>query len=231
VYSWSVKYTLITGFIGFVIGFIAHRMPQYLNLIPDSVTAIAAITAAVAAWEGLNAWKKQLHGNKDHEIAWKYLEAVFKLRNAINKDVRNPFISIEEMSSASEEYYGKDRVQEILQKDPKAQTQAVYALRWREVQKARQNLSDVIVQAEIWFGEKVVGLENDLNGCIGELFVNIKNVVNPDYGRQHKIETVYFTPGLETDDKEGDYSFDKKLRLSIKKMEDFARLYLRHNNN
>jgi hypothetical protein len=38
-----------------------------IGQIAEVITAIAAIAAAVVAWEGLTAWKKQLHGSTDHE--------------------------------------------------------------------------------------------------------------------------------------------------------------------
>ncbi len=195
-----------------------------IGQIAEVITALAAIAAAVAAWVGLSAWKKQLHGNTDHDIAWRYLAAVLKLRNAINKTVRNPGIGLEEFKSASEEFYGKD-LESKMEKDPRtAETLAVYSIRWREVGKARQELDDAIVQAEIWWGEKVVGLEKDLNLCIGELFVNLANMVNPDRGLTYNHKIIYYVEG---DDSE----FDKKLKAAVKKMEDFARQYLRDSHN
>lgn len=191
-----------------------------IGQIAEIITALAAIAAAIAAWEGLTAWKKQLHGNTDHDIAWKYLAAVLKLRNAINKTVRNPGIGLEEFKSASEEFYGKDLEEKMKENPRSAEMLAVYSIRWREVNKARQELDDVIVQAEIWWGEKVVGLEKDLNLCIGELFVNLKNMLNPDNGLTYDHKMIYYVEGDESE-------FDKKLKAAIKKMENFSRPYLR----
>ena len=191
-----------------------------LGQIAETITAIAAVAAAIAAWVGLSAWKKQLHGNTDHDIAWKYLAAVLKLRNAINKTVRNPGIGLEEFKSASEEFYGKDLEAKMKENPRAAEMVAVYSIRWREVNKARQELDDAIVQAEIWWGNKVAGLEKDLNLCIGELFVNLTNMLNPDRGLTYEHKTIYYVEG---DDSE----FDKKLKTAVKKMENFARRYLR----
>ncbi len=191
-----------------------------IGQIAEVITALAAIAAAIAAWVGLSAWKKQLHGNTDHDIAWQYLAAVLKLRNAINKTVRNPAIGLEEFKSASEEFYGKD-LESKMKEDPRgAETLAVYSIRWRAVNKARQEFDDAIIQAEIWWGEKVVGLERDLNFCIGELFVNLGNMVNPDRGLTYNHKIIYYVEG---DDSE----FDRKLKAALKKMEDFARPFLR----
>ena len=189
--------------------------------IAELITALAAAAAAVAAWAGLNAWRNQLHGNKDHEIAWKYLEATLKLRNAINNDVRNPAIFPGESQSAAEEFYGKDKMQSELTKNPNAWQVAVYSLRWREVVKARKELNDALVQAEIWWGKKAVGLEKDLNACIGILYVNMKNYVEPDRGLRWDDDVLYY---IESDEES---EFNKKLNAAIKKMDDFARPFLR----
>ncbi len=191
-----------------------------MSNVAEIITAGAAVAGAIAAWEGLSAWKKQLHGNTDHDIAWKYLEAVLKLRNAINKTVRNPGIDLSEFKSASEEFYGENLESEMKQNPRSAEMIAVYSIRWREVNKARQALDDAIVQAEIWWGQKVVGLEKELNACIGELFVNLKNMLNPDRGLTYNHRTIYYIEG-------DDNQFDKDLENAVKKMEDFARLYLR----
>jgi|SRR3989344_3259138 len=189
----------------------------------DGVTAVAAVVGVLIAFLGLKTWREQLYGNKDHEIAWKYLEAVFKLRNAINHEVRNPAIFPGEIQSAVEEFYGKNKLDEEKQKNPKADLLAVYSIRWKEVMKARKNLDNVIIHAEIWWGEKVVGLEKPINECLGTLFVNVKNYINPQKGMDlnWNDDVIYY---------EGDGSnneFDQKLKSAVKKMEDFARPYLR----
>ena len=194
-----------------------------IKTLSEIITALAASAAAVAAWNGLTAWKKQLHGNTDHDIAWKYLEAVLKLRNAINKTVRNPLISIGESQASSEEYYGEDKFQSVLIVDPTASTTAVYAIRWNELMKARRELDNAIVQAEIWWGNKVVGLEESLNLCIGTLYVNVKNHIDSDRSLRADHEILYYAKEIETE-------YDKKLNEAIKKMEDFARPFLRESN-
>jgi len=191
-----------------------------IKTLAEIVTALAAVLGVWIAWNGLSAWKKQLHGNTDHDIAWKYLEATLKVRNAINKVVRNPAIFPGEFQKASEEYYGKDKAEEELRKNPSAQTTAVYTIRWRELAKARQELDDAIVQAEIWWGKRVIGLEEPLNRCIGTLYVNLRNFLEPDHGLKFDHDTLYYTEGIDSE-------FDKGLNSAVKKMEDFARPFLR----
>jgi hypothetical protein len=195
------------------------------NDIAQIFIACGAIVAASVAWRGLDVWKKQLHGNTDHDIAWKYLEATLKLRNAINEDVRNPAIFPNESQSASEEYYGKEGVENAIKTNPRAATIAVYILRWREVNKARIELKNAIVQAEIWWGKKVVGLEKPLYKCIGTLYVQLMNFLYPeDRGVPYDHDTLYFLEGADT-------GYDRNLTAAVKQIEDFARQYLRESDS
>lgn len=194
-----------------------------LEAVSQLVTVAVSGGGALLAILGLDAWKRQLHGNKDHEIAWKYLEAVFKVRNAINKVVRNPGIFPGETKKAAEELYGKENVDYEMGKNSRAGDVAVYQIRWNELTKARRELDDVIVQAEIWWGESVVGLEKELNASIGELFVNLKiylDTERQDSGMKWNHETMYYLEGHTSE-------FDEKLNKAIRKMEVFARPYLR----
>ncbi len=187
----------------------------------DILTATAAVAGAFIAWNGLSAWKKQLHGNTDHEIAWKYIEAALKLRNAINRDVRNPFISLGEFRIASEEFYGKENVDAEIKKNPQAQKIAVYSIRWKEVNKARKELDDAAVQAEIWWGAAVIGLEKPMIECVAALFVNVQGLIDPDYATPDRGILYY----LETEEN----AYDIKLNAAMKKIEGFFRPYLRDN--
>lgn len=76
---------------------------KYVTLFKDVITCISALTATVVAILGLQAWKKQLKGKTEYELAQKLLYATYKLREAIAW-VRNPFQSAAEISKAMKEY-------------------------------------------------------------------------------------------------------------------------------
>lgn len=62
---------------------------KYITLIKDIITGLSAFTAAVIAIMGLQAWKKQLKGKTEYELAQRLLRATYKVREAFSW-VRNP---------------------------------------------------------------------------------------------------------------------------------------------
>jgi hypothetical protein len=119
----------------------------FVKNIPDIVTALAAGIGAVVAVVGLNAWKKQLKGKTDYELARRYLRAVYKIRDAI-KFVRNPFISLGEMEQAL-----KERGSNQSTSDHKETSRAVYSVRWKKVTEAGSDLTLELREAEVSWGK------------------------------------------------------------------------------
>jgi hypothetical protein len=62
---------------------------QYVTLIKDVLTAIAAVGAASIGLLGLATWRKQLKGRTEYELARRLLVAVYRIRNAVSY-LRNP---------------------------------------------------------------------------------------------------------------------------------------------
>lgn len=55
------------------------------SLIADSITAIAAVAAAVAACRGVRTWRQQLIGQNDYELAKRVLRQVYQLENVCRR--------------------------------------------------------------------------------------------------------------------------------------------------
>src|SRR3954451_15902945 len=75
------------------------EIAQYVSVIKDVITGIAALVAAVVAVRGLRAWKRQLAGNASYELAKRVLASALKVREEI-RNVRNPIIFAGEMQRA-----------------------------------------------------------------------------------------------------------------------------------
>ena len=73
-----------------------------ITIIKDIFTCLAAITASVVAVLGLQAWKKQLKGKTEYELAQRLLRGVYRVRNAF-ADVRNPRKTDAEIAQAMRE--------------------------------------------------------------------------------------------------------------------------------
>ena len=65
--------------------------------ITSYITAIAAIIGVVIAGFGLKAWRKQLRGTTEYDLAKRLMLLVYQLRDAL-QSARNPFVSVSEGS-------------------------------------------------------------------------------------------------------------------------------------
>lgn len=182
------------------------------KLIAEGITALSAGTAAVIAVLGLNAWKKQLRGKNDYELARRYLRASYRIRDAM-KSVRNPFIPVEEINNAL-----KERGPDQSRSDQKDATRAVYALRWKKVTEAGSDLELEMREAEVSWGVEALEIERDLEDCIKELFVAIKMFLDVDEIAP-KRDIIY-------DNGEQD-EYNKKLKNAVTKIENYLKPHLR----
>lgn len=184
-----------------------------LEVIKDVIIIITALVASLAAILGLSAWKKQLIGRNDYELARRYLRAVYKMRNAI-RYVRNPFIPIAETTSALK----KKGLQESDFSDKKKVDWAVYSLRWEKISEAFSDLEIESIEGEVSWGKKLTENLENLYKLINELSININHYIDKDSNLKVNHSILY---GLKDDD------FDKKIQTVVINIENYLRDYLR----
>lgn len=187
-------------------------MSQILQIIKDIVTTIAAGIAAIVAIMGIKAWKKQLKGKTNYELARRYLRAVYKVRDAI-KYVRNPFISSEEIFSAFKE----SGLNEVDYNNQQKSNRAVYSLRWKKVIEAISDLDVELLEAEVLWGKEVVELKESLNLCINELFFNLKRFLEEGNRREFHDVIYDVDNGI----------FTKKVNEAVEKIETYIKPHLK----
>ncbi|NCS98971.1 hypothetical protein GW764_02170 [Candidatus Parcubacteria bacterium] len=142
---------------------------EITKLILEIINTVAIGVGAFMAVVGINAWKKQLKGSTEYELARRYLKAVYKVRDAI-KYVRNPFISVEEMTKAYEE----NNINDPDFSDNRKTNRAVYSVRWEKVIDARTDLDVELLEAEVIWGKKAIEVASNLNAQITKLYVSLK---------------------------------------------------------
>src|SRR5215211_6334583 len=161
---------------------------EIFAIIRDAAATIAAAAATYVGIAGLDAWRKQLKGKSEYELARRYLRAAYKVRDAL-KFVRNPFISPEEFSTALNETG--------LQDEGKQQTRnvAVYTVRWKKVQEAVSELDLEQLEAEVLWGKSAVDVRKPLNDCVRDLFIALrKHFIETDRRpEESKFEEVFHT--------------------------------------
>lgn len=176
----------------------------------DTVAIIAGSTIAII---GVNAWKRQLKGRTDYELARRYLRCVYKVRDSI-RDARNPFIPVEETVFALEKQ-GKDK---LAVTDRNTSDRAVYSLRWEKVRTAMSDLDVELLEAEVSWGRRAKEVTNEMNLLVKKLFVTIKLFLE-DRHLPPERDIIY-------DYGEQD-SFTKSINLEIEKIESFLKPHLK----
>ena len=202
----------------------------YLTALKEVVVMVAAATGAIVAVKGLTAWKRQLAGKTEYEVALKFLRAVYKVRDAISQ-VRNPFMSVAEIATALKE---TDMAPES---DPgqvpgHITQAATYTVRWKTVTEAWSDLQITILEAEALWGEQVVKLVSPLRKCVSELNVSINMYLRDSADpkgertfREHHEKVFQVLYWVSDDSKED--SFSGKMQEAVRAVESFIRPQLK----
>jgi hypothetical protein len=197
-----------------------------LTEIKDLVIALAAAVGAGVGVLGLKAWRRQLKGNTEYELARRLLRAVYRVRNAL-QNVRNPFISSGEIVQALKDA-GK-APEEIKRDLAKAEVDgAVYAARWKPVADAISELQVEALEAEVIWDATVSDTLKPLYKCVSELNVSLWQFLRDTQGgyrrglppeQIEKIEKVVY---FESSDPEKD-NFTRGLQAAVGLVEKLAK--------
>jgi hypothetical protein len=199
-----------------------------LEIIMKILFCGSAVTGAIVSVLGLSAWRKQLKGKTEYELAKQVLKIVYELREAI-AGVRHPFLRHPEEPDLPEEELRKMSTEK---KRWKAHFQ-VYEKRWEAVFAARSSLIAVSLDVEVVWGEVLIGKLDPLYKKINELRFAIDDYfggIDPDGYHHPRREgqlkdshnVMYSRMSLEKDNYRKELediisSIEKELKPHIKK--------------
>jgi hypothetical protein len=186
---------------------------EITKLVLEIINTLAIVTGVSMAIIGVDTWKKQLKGSTEYELARRYLKAVYKIREAI-KYVRNPFISIDEMSIALEE----NGVKNPDYSNNQQTNRAVYSMRWKKVMEARTDFDVELLESEVIWGKEAVNVASDFNAKINKLYVSLKMFLEERNMRPDR-EIIY-----DIGDKD---VFNPEVSRAIEKIENFLKPHLK----
>jgi hypothetical protein len=207
-----------------------ETIQAYVALIKDIITGLSAATAAVIAILGLQAWKKQLKGKTEYELAQRLLRTVYKIREAFSW-VRNPYQSPDEIFQAMKEA----GIEGDPLRDPIIRARgegAVYRRRWKEAQNAIMDLETLALEAEAVWGSDAKDSLKPLRQCSAVLWFNIKAHLqnlevptrsNNNADAQRQINDIIYYP---PDNPENNH-FSKEITEAVKIIEDFLKPHLK----
>lgn len=200
----------------------------YISIAKDISTVVAALTAAIVAVLGLQAWKKQLKGKVEYELARRVLRAAFDVRGAI-RFVRNPVQMGGEIERAVKEA-GVDIDSKGAEFRAKSQA-AVYQGRWKKVNEAMSELDIELTEAEVSWGPEIQNRAKPLRECIGKLvskiWLYIDNLEQPrdqsDSNERKEIRQVIY---LQSEDPDKD-TFASEVNRAVDNIAEFLTPYLK----
>ncbi len=179
-----------------------------ITTVSGAIVALATAGGVVAAWVGLDTWKKQLRGTTEYELAKRVLMSVYGVRDSM-RAVRDPFISPGEADDAAEGDW------EL----------SAYQNRWGKFVEVARELDVGLLEAEVvWENNPLRGYRAELNKPIAGLVIAIRHLTQD----KRTLRSTLFS---EKDEKvlyaEGDDDFDKELTRIVGKFEDFIRPHLK----
>ncbi len=176
----------------------------------DYVTAIAAVTGVIIAGLGLGAWKKQLRGTSEYELAKRLMLQVYQLRDALQA-ARNPFLSVSEGD--------KDDTEETWEI-------TAYKKRWDVVRGILSEFYVTSLEAEVVWDDNtkkskksLLGLVHDLNFAL-EMFIRQKKdkAFADDFHKDYE-DTIYH---ISDEDK-----YSKSLNQAVQSYEKILKQHLK----
>jgi hypothetical protein len=189
-----------------------------LEMVSDTIMALSAVVVAAAAIPGINAWRKQLRGKSEYELARRYLRCVFRVRDAI-KNARNPFIPFAEMISSVK----KQGYKEEDWRDNMKMNRAVYAERWSKVAEAISDLRVELLEAEVLWGKEAIDIENELRALAVKLKIHMEMFL--DEKRNYTVKQLTDIDDVIYDRGPGD-KFNSELNNAVESIEIYLRQYL-----
>jgi len=196
----------------------------------DVAMGLAAVVGATAAVIGLKAWRHQLRGHTEYELARRLLRAVYHARDELHA-VRNPLILTGEFAAARQEAgIERDDKRTAFSAEEEG---AVYERRWKRLSSAMSDLQLEVTEAEVVWGRAVVGQLKPLRECVGELYASLmlflRRKQERPQGRSANPEALERIDRIIykiSDDPDQD-PFTGKVARAVAQVEDFVRPYLR----
>ena len=153
------------------------KSAPYVTVAKDILTPIIAIAAACIAWCGLAAWKKQLKGKTDYELARRLLRATYKVRNAI-VGFRTSLFTDTEVENAEKEAglaVSATGPGTPAHRQREAESKrAVYKARWARLDAPMLEWEAELLEAEVSWGIEVRQQALPLKTCVFELAIAVQ---------------------------------------------------------
>ena len=207
---------------------LSSEIAQWITAGKDILLGLSAVSAAVFAYLGLIAWRKELKGKSEYQLAKDVLKSVYRVREAF-KHVRNPVIYQYEYPEEMRDHHGH------LQREQDYEgTAHVYEKRWEVMAKAFGDLEEHHLDAQVEWGAEFQNKIVKLRSCRVELMIAIQQVLerkkNPreaalssaEEKAEERSVLYHLGSGLKHD------KFTPEIEEAVNEFEAWLRPYIKH---
>jgi hypothetical protein len=204
-----------------------------LSSVADVAAAVATVVGVWVAIDGIQGWKREMHGRADYELAKRILPFVYQMRDGV-KVVRRPEIWVAEktdrparaIDARVECRTGRTREELESAED----TAFAYQKRWESISQPGAELHAALFEAQALWGDLLVGARASLSRAINELDFALSDhllakknkhhagTISPE--RNQQIDSLLYAPLRPGP---GDDPFAEKLDAAVKQFEDALR--------
>lgn len=141
-----------------------ERYLVFMEALQPAVLVISAVTGAVVAVKGLAAWRTQLTGRAEYDLARRFLRATLELRDAIAR-VRAPHMSAAEIQAAADDA-GLSLTWRPGDPSHLEAARVARSVRWQGVHTAASALRVEELEAEVLWGRATASCTDRLHDAI-----------------------------------------------------------------
>jgi hypothetical protein len=210
---------------------IAVDWQTYIAILRDVITGLAAAAGGTVAILGLRAWKKQLRGKTEYELARRYLRNVYRVRDLF-RQVRSPIQTAEELQQAFRGTGAAPPDPNDAELNLKVE-EILYDFRWKRLNEAFSDLEVELLEAEVSWGDNAAAAVHPLRQCRQKLYTATRRHLNRLSARRPQRLNASEIEELERiiyeiyTDNPSDESFTQEIGRAIELVEKFLKPHLK----
>jgi len=189
-----------------------------VSIIKDVLLALSALVVAVVAVWGATAWRRQLKGGVEYDVARRLLRSAYKVRDGAAY-LRSRWLDRSEFPNDG------PSLTERLQRPESEQKGRVFVFsnRWNLLMEAMREFQVDGLEAEVLWEAKAREIVNKLNEVVMiDLRYALDELLSAEAGARGEVAAARFYANRDQTDK-----ISEKVRLALSSIEEHARPFLR----
>jgi hypothetical protein len=150
------------------------------------LTVIVLCVGTVSAILGLSAWKKQMKGKTEYELARRLLHGLYNIRESI-AEVRYPYIASDEYIKSLQDQFDKQNIDPQNPKFEGMKKEAIYKSRWPKLLNVYKDYMVDVLEAEAIWGKDARQVLEKINLSINTLQTAYLTIIEDAYNQGRSL--------------------------------------------